>query len=129
MNAIIQLEDYKIASIILKNTKTDEGTIENITLDGSRYGIYTFVDREHEIKIEYLTKQELNLIEEEYNNLIQNNLKMSFPITWLSKFDFLTHELSQNLEFIIKADGVKSKAMNLPGYFTTTIKATERVMQ
>lgn len=128
MDAIIQLEDYKIASMILKSTKTDEGTIENITLDGSRYGIYSFIDQEHEIKLEYLTKQELNTIEEEYANLIQNNLKMSFPITWLSKFDFITHTLNQNVNFIIKSSGLKSKAMNLPGYFTTTIKMIERVM-
>ena len=129
MNSIITLEDYKIASFNLKSSKADDGTIENTTLDGTRYGIYNFIDNEHELKLEYLTSAELEGIKTEYLMHIKNNTNPSFAITYLEKFDFIqAGDIASNVAFMITAKGYKAKQNKLPKMYDLTIKLTQRVV-
>lgn len=129
INSIISLEDWKIASFDLKSKKTDDGAIEETTLDGTRYGIYNFIDYENELKLEYLTKEELKGIETEFNMNLKNNSKVSLPSSWFEKFDFIQHGADlANVSFMISAKGYKDKQNKLPKMFDLTLKLTQRVV-
>lgn len=130
MDKIILLDDFKISSFDLKTVKTDKGTIENTTLDGTRYGIYNYIDYQHELKLEYLTSDELEDIETEFNTYLLANTQVSFSTSWLEKFDFIQHGTRlSNISFMISAKGYKSKQnTQIPGYYDLTLKLTQRVV-
>lgn len=129
MQSIQVLDKYKIASFNLKNNKTDEGTIENITLDGTRYGIYNFDDYEYELRLEFLTEKELDGIKTEFNYNITNNLKPTFPVIYLKQFDFILNGPKvADVNFIIKKKDLKQSNSKLPKMYNLNIKFTHRVV-
>lgn len=129
MQSIQVLDNYKIASFNLKDNKTDEGTIETITLDGTRYGIYNFEDYEYELKLEYLTEAELEGIKTEFNYNITNNLKPTFPVLYLKQFDFILNGPKiADVNFIIEKKNFKQKNSKLPKLYNLNIIFTQRVV-
>lgn len=129
MQSIQSLDNYKIASFNLKSNKTDEGTIENITLDGTRYGIYNFEDYEYELRLEFLTETELEGIKTEFDYNINHNLKPTFPVVYLKQFDFILNGPKvADVNFIIEKKNFKQRNSKLPKFFNLSIIFTQRVV-
>lgn len=127
MNSVTALEKWKVKSFEIKKINTKDGAIEATTLDGTRYGIYTFADREYELVLVYLTEAELKGVEREFADLLLKNKKATFPLNWLLQFDFITFQTTQTVTLGITSESFKESKADMPKYFNLKIKFIERV--
>ncbi|MGL5051874.1 MAG: hypothetical protein ACRC6E_14780, partial [Fusobacteriaceae bacterium] len=127
MNSILELEEWKIDGVFLKKKDTKEGVIENTTLSGINYNIMDFIDYYYEIKVNFLTREEMKAINLEILSLAKDNLNMEFYLEELERWGFNSYSEETIISLNFSLSKVNFKPSQLINHFDLVIECFERV--
>lgn len=128
MESITKLEDWKIDSFFLKGEDTKNGIVSNTTLGGITYNIMNFIDYKYELKLMYLTEEEVKKIRADLLELSKANKKISFNLQFLKKLGFVSFSNLNIINLNFNPADIKIKNNDtVVGYYDLTLKCFERV--
>lgn len=127
MESILNLEDWKIDGFYLKKNDSKDGVINNVTLGGVSYNILTFIDYYYDLKIMYLTHDEMILIYKELIGLAKTNKNIEFYVDDIKKWGFNTFSENTRVSLIFEPSKINFKPSEITGRYDLSLECYERV--
>lgn len=128
MESILSLEDWKIDGFFLKKADTKNGVVENTTLGGISYNIMTFIDYYYDLKVMYLTEEEMKNINKELLGLAKMNKKIEFYVDDVKKWGFNTFSENTKVSLNFQPSKIVFKPSEIPSLYDLSLEVFERVL-